>query len=89
LFKDKENLWMDLGYDDVELCYRTHKFGYEIEELPCEYNFMSMFAEPWCNKKKINAYFIHYAGNAFHPLIDRTQQIKQDYLILKKYGLIL
>ena len=88
LFKDKENLWMDLGYDDVELCYRIHKFGYKIHELPCEFNLMSMFTEPWCGKSKGDAYILHYAGNGYTNLIQKDKQIEQDYLVLKKYDLI-
>ena len=48
---------------------------------------MSMFTEPWCGKKKSDAYILHYAGQAFNPQIDRTEQIKQDWLILKKWKL--
>jgi len=84
----KDELYLDLGYDDVLLRYRSIEMGYETYELPCEFNFMSMFTEPWSNKKKSDAYILHYAGKGFHPLIDRTKQIKQDYLVLKKYNLI-
>lgn len=87
LFRN-ENLYMDLGYDDILLGYRINKNRYEVYELPCEFNFMSMFTEPWCGKTKGDAHILHYAGRAFNPQIERTKQIEQDYLILKKYNLL-
>lgn len=89
LFNIPENeLYLDLGYDDVLLKYRMVQMGYELYELPCNFNFMSMFTEPPFNMQKSDAYILHYAGRAFHPQIDRTEQIRQDYLVLKKYNLI-
>jgi lipopolysaccharide biosynthesis glycosyltransferase len=84
----EDELYLDLGYDDVLLKYRAEKMGYKFYELSCEFNFMSMFIEPPFNKKKSDAYILHFAGRGFHPQINRTEQIKQDYLILKKYSLI-
>lgn len=84
----EEELYLDLGYDDVLLSYRMFQRGYELYELPCEWNFMSMFTESWSNKKKLDAFIIHYAGNGFTGLIERTEQIKQDYLVLNKYNMI-
>ena len=85
LFKDTTNLWMNLGYDDVELGYRIHKMKFEIYELPYVYNFMSMFTEPWAQFRKSDAKILHYAGNGFSR-VPKLTQIKQDYLILRKYG---
>ena len=84
----KEDLWMALGYDDVELGFQIHKNKYSIYELPYKFNHMSMFSEEWNNASKFESYIIHYAGNGFYRQIDRTEQIRQDYLILKKYGFI-
>lgn len=83
------NLYTDLGFDDVELGYQINKNGYEVHELPCEFNFMSMFTEDWCGKKKSDAYILHFAGQGHRTGISKTEQIKQDYLILKKYGLLM
>jgi lipopolysaccharide biosynthesis glycosyltransferase len=86
IFK-KENLYLDLGYDDVLLKYRMHKNGYEVFELPYKFNHMSMFSEEWNGyASRFDSYIIHYAGNGFYPQIDRTEQIRQDYLVLNKYG---
>jgi len=87
IFK-KENLYLSLGYDDVLLGYRIHKNNYTIYELPYKFNHMSMFSEEWNNASKFESCIIHYAGNGFYRQIDRTEQIRQDYLILKKYGFI-
>lgn len=87
LFKN-EGLYLDLGFDDVLLGYRIRKLGFEIHELPWNFNCMSMFLEDWSGKRKSDAYCIHYAGNGFWPMIDRIQEIRQDYLILSKYNLL-
>ena len=88
IFKN-ENLYLDLGYDDVLLGYKLNKQGYEIHELPFTFNHMSMHSEDW-NKhaSRFDSYIIHFAGRAFYPQIDRTEQIGSDFLILKKYGYI-
>lgn len=87
IFK-KEDLYMDLGYDDVWLGYRIRKFGFKIHELPIQMNFMSMFTEPWSNEDRTSAHVLHYAGKGFYPFMDRVKQIKQDFLILNKYNLL-
>lgn len=81
-------LYMDYGYDDVFLGWRINDLGIKIAELPLTWNFMSMWAEPWCGKSKSEAYVIHYAGMGHHPNIPKPQQIENDYLTMKKYGLI-
>ena len=83
-----DKVWKDIGYEGVELGYQIHKNGYEIHELPCEFNFMSMFAESWCKKDKFDAFILHYAGRGFYLSIDRIEQIRQDCRILKKYEAI-
>ena len=83
---DTSNLWLDLGYDDVEIGFWINKLGHKIYELPCEYNFMNMFLET--GKSRADAFCLHYAGQGFTTLLSRDQQIKQDYLLFKRYGLI-
>lgn len=62
LFKKRE-LWMNLGFDDVYLGYHLKKLGYEVYELPFQFNHMRMFSEPWNgNPDRFNSYIIHYAG---------------------------
>lgn len=85
---DSEKCWMDFGQDDIELGYQIHLRNYEVFELPCEFNFMSMFAEPWSGKNKSDAHVIHYAGQGHNIQIPNDEEIKQDYLILKKYDMI-
>jgi len=86
--KKSEELWMDLGYDDVWLGYQIHKKGYKIKELSPEYNFMSMFQESWSKMSKSEAKVIHYAGQGFHINIDRVDEIRQDLTLFKKYRLL-
>ena len=86
----EEDLWMDLGYDDVELGYQINKNGYKIKELPFFWNHMSMFSEEWNNyKSRFDSYILHYDGRGHLPNIDRTEQIRQDALILDKYNLLM
>jgi lipopolysaccharide biosynthesis glycosyltransferase len=88
-YENKDDLWDGLGYDDVWLGYMIHKLHFKVFELPFEYNFMSMFQEPWNNSmSRFHANIIHYAGNGFLPLKSRLDNIKEDYLILKKYGML-
>lgn len=89
IFKySQDKLWYNLGYDDVYLGYMIHKLGFDVLELEPKWNFMSMFSEDWCGLSKSDAYVIHYAGRGHYPTIDRVEQIRQDYFILKKYNLI-
>lgn len=88
IFKHTENLWLDLGYDDVFLGWKINKLGLKIEELPHKFNHMSMFSEN-NGPSRFDSFCIHYAGQGgFHPFKSRLNMMKEDYLILKKYGLI-
>lgn len=83
------NLWDGFGYDDVEIGYRIHKFGFNVQELPYKFNHMGMFSEEWNGfHSRFNSNIIHYAGNGFNPVIDRFKVMESDYNILNKYGLI-
>ena len=83
----RENLWLDFGFDDVELGYRMQCDNIPVYELPFQFNHMSMHSEEWNNKaSRFDSYIIHYAGNGFIRNLDRTLQIKQDYELLKRYG---
>lgn len=86
---DYNNLYQDLGFDDVEIGYQINKNKYEVYELPCEFNLMSMFLEPWSMKTKGDAYILHYAGQGYVPGLSKTEQIKTDSKILKRYGLLM
>lgn len=88
--KKEEELWMGLGFDDVWLGYQINKNKCDFYELSIKYNFMSMFSEPWNNSmSRFEAFCIHYAGNgAFIPILSREDNLTQDYLILKKYGMV-
>ncbi len=79
-------LWDDLGFDDVYLGYMLNFMKYEVYELDYTWCFMSMFSESWFNASRYDAKMIHYAGGGFDRRIPRLNQIKQDYLLLKKYG---
>lgn len=91
LFKerDENNLWMSYGYDDVYLRYMIEKLNLKIQELPYQFNHMSMFSEEWNGfQSRFNSFVIHYAGQGFSNIVKRDDQIKQDYLLLKKYDLL-
>jgi len=83
----KEELYNDLGFDDVYLGWRIKKFGYKFFELPFIWNHMSMFSEN-NGPSRFDSYIAHFAGNGFHPMLDRTEQIRQDYWLLRNNGLI-
>jgi len=85
----KDTLWNDLGYDDVYFGYRLRLFKYDIQELDYRWNHMSMFSEEWNNSpSRFDSYIIHYAGNGHVLSLDRTEQIIQDYNLLKRFDLL-
>ena len=84
---EKQDLYEDLGYDDVYLGHKIHKFNYQIHELSYKWNHMSMFSEAG-GPSRFDSYIIHYAGNGHIPCLDRTEQIKQDYWLLRNHGLL-
>jgi len=90
LFKveDPSKLWLDLGYDDVELGYRLNKMQIEVQELSPNFNFMSLFTNLSPNMTKSCANIIHYAGNGFNQWFSKSEQIKHDYLLMKKYNMV-
>lgn len=62
------HLWTGFGYDDALIGYNIHTEGFEIQELPFQWNHMSLFSEPWNNSaNRFNSYIIHYAGAANFP----------------------
>lgn len=85
---EKDKLWMDFGYDDVFLGWRFFKMGIEVFPFNYKLNFMSLFSEPWSGKNRSEAYIIHYAGQGHNPNVPKPKQMKNDYLIMKKYGMI-
>ena len=87
---DQNKVWMDFGQDDIELGYQMHKYAFNIQELSFKFNHMTMFSEDWNNNaSRFDSYVIHYAGSGlFAPCINRTELIKQDNNLLKKYNLI-
>ena len=90
LFKvdNPNNLWLNLGYDDIEIGYRINKTQLEIQELPYNLNFMSMFMENPFYMTKSSAFILHFAGNGFNQWFPKSEQIRQDYLLLKKYTMV-
>ena len=88
--KDSNSVWNGLGFDDVELWYKIHKLGFKVYELPIVYNYMSLFQESWSGfKSRGEAFVIHYAGQAqFCPSRSREEIIKEDILVLRKYGMV-
>lgn len=89
-YDDKTELYLDLGFDDVYLTYMIHKYNFKIQELDYIWNFMSMFEESWNdNKSRFNAFITHYAGGGFNRFIPRLEQIKEDEILLRKYGLLI
>ncbi len=61
-------LWTGFGYDDALIGWNIHKLGFEVQELPFQWNHMSMFSEPWNNNaNRFDSYIIHYAGAANFP----------------------
>lgn len=77
----------DLGQDDIFLGHQIHRLGHLVQELPFQFNHMTMFSEEWNNNaSRFDSYIIHYAGNGrFNPNCkDRLDNMKQDALLI--YG---
>jgi len=73
----------ETGVDDAYIGYQIHKHGFKVFELPFKFNHMSMFSED--GTSRWDSYIIHAAGMGFFPLIKRTELIKQDIILLRKY----
>lgn len=94
---DTNNLWLDFGLDDVEICYQIHASStlsdstYQIYELPFQFNHMTMHSEPWNNNAdRFDSWILHYAGRGIYDnfITNRLDQMKQDYFLMKKYNMI-
>jgi alpha-N-acetylglucosamine transferase len=60
----KGQYWLGFGSADVQLTYQTYYYGYNIFELPFQWNHMTMFSEDWNNYyNRFESYIIHYAGS--------------------------
>jgi hypothetical protein len=77
-----DEFWNDLGFDDVQLGYMFHKFGFKIENLGRKFNHMSMFSE--LGYSWLDSYIIHYAGTGFYRRMDRSRQMKIDLQFLSE-----
>jgi len=71
------------GTDDIHIGYLINKLKYEIEELPYQFNHMTMFSESWNeNPDRFESHIIHYAGRGvFEPgsAPNKIEQAKLDY----------
>lgn len=78
-----EQYWHGWGLDDAHFRYNSIKYGYEIYELPFQFNHMSMFSEPWNNNaSRFDSYIVHYAGYGAFPdkgSLSRLELMKKDY----------
>lgn len=72
--------WTGWGSADLHLSYMARKNGHTIQELPFQWNHMTMFSEPWNNKAdRFDSYIIHYAGRGTFDSTSRIKQIEKDY----------
>jgi len=56
--------WTGEGSDDIHLGYQIHKLGYEIFELPFQFNHTGLYSEQrGGGHRRVDSYFIHYAGS--------------------------
>ena len=84
---DTDNLWLHFGQDDIEIGYQINKLDIPIYKLSFRWNMMSMFSEKFNNyASRFDSHVLHYAGNGFYQTLSRDEQIKRDYILLKKYG---
>ena len=64
-----DEYWTSFGVDDVHLGWQIHKHGFEIHELPYQFNHLGMFSEVWNGSPdKFDSHIIHYAGKARRSL---------------------
>tara|TARA_Y100000592_G_scaffold100786_1_gene182784 strand:+ start:8965 stop:10536 length:1572 start_codon:yes stop_codon:yes gene_type:complete len=74
--------WTGFGSDDVQLGYLIKKNGFEIMDLPFQYNHMTMFSEPWNGSpNRFKSNIIHYGGRGVFDENVKTKmdQIRKDY----------
>jgi len=76
-----EHFYEGPGHDDVHIGYNIVKFNCKVQELPYQWNHMTMFSEPWNGSpSRFDSHIIHYAGRGIFDgnNSDRLQQIKED-----------
>ncbi len=74
--------WTGFGSDDVQLGYLIKKNGFEIMDLPFQYNHMTMFSEDWNgNPNRFKSHIIHYGGRGVFDENVKTKmdQIRKDH----------
>jgi lipopolysaccharide biosynthesis glycosyltransferase len=86
---DITKVWRGFGEDDVELGYQINKRKIKIYPLDYHLNFMSLFSEEWNSyESRFNALGLHYAGGGWHRWIPQYEHVKQDLIILKRFGMV-
>jgi len=74
--------FVDWGTDDIHIGYLIKKYGYQIHELPFQFNHMTMFSEPWNNNPdRFESHIIHYAGRGVFDseVTSKLEQAHMDY----------
>lgn len=85
IFKiDPDKFWNKLGYDDVQMGYNIHKYGFEVFQLPYKYNHISLFS--MFGKNWLKSFILHYAGRGFYRRMPKEEQMKRDLEILNNYS---
>lgn len=81
----KGQYWTGWGSADLHLSYKARKNGHTIQELPFQWNHMTMFSESWNrHANRFDSYIIHYAGRGTFNQGSRIKQIIFD--IERVYG---
>ena len=73
--------WLGWESDDIHLGYQIRRLGYEVFQLPFQFNHMCMFSEPWNGApNRFLSFIIHYAGAATFPETSgkKVEKIKKD-----------
>jgi len=73
----------DWGTDDIHIGYLINKLGHKIQELPYQFNHMTMFSEHWNGSPdRFDSHIIHYAGAGIFEqgkVPNKIEQARSDY----------
>lgn len=73
----------DWGTDDIHIGYLINKLGHKVQELPYQFNHMTMFSEHWNGSPdRFDSHIIHYAGSGIFEqgkVPNKIEQARSDY----------